>query len=392
MNGTVCKEDKSRAQSNSHMLVVTHCKRFCSSPGIPNTWESSYISNHGDWLWRQGGVRLNAEAGKIDSVKNSFVCPESNFFNKSARRLWVRVILGWLLWREGFAEEKTIQTYTSTPHLWTNSFPSALKAELVSAEKYQRQTETLTKLFNCMLTRCETKRWQREVSHATSLKFWSISSCLEKEKSPSLLLFGNRVDLALWREGPLGQFRAQEKPSAARYLEGSGGGAALRAGLAGGHTALHPVPSRPAAGGVTPDGSRATRAPARPSAGVSAPVPRRDSPSWSCSHRPPGFLPIRHRRMAPGLTTEVLAGQLARGAPATSLRGRDGSMRGRGRPGREKARRAERVPVGAGDSPSLFAVAVEENRVPEEGPIVPPEEQRVLGVQVVGPRHRQALP
>lgn len=34
--------------------------------------------------------------------------------------------------------------------------------------------------------------------------------------------------------------------------------------------------------------------------------------------------------MAPGLSTELLAGQLARGAPATSLRGTDGGVRGRG--------------------------------------------------------------
>lgn len=85
--------------------------------------------------------------------------------------------------------------------------------------------------------------------------------------------------------------------------------------------------------------------------------------------------------MAPGLVTELLVGQLARGAPAISLRSREGGVRGHGRRSREKARRYSRGRDGpAGNSPSLLAVAVQENRVPEEGPVVSLEEQRVLGV------------
>lgn len=113
-----------------------------------------------------------------------------------------------------------------------------------------------------------------------------------------------------------------------------------RARRASGHPGTHrPVPSRavpppgtPLPPAAQPGPRRRRRRPARPlrgpAPGSPRPRPAANSPSWSCSHRPRGFLPIRHRKMAPGLATELLAGQLARGAPATSLRGRDGQREG----------------------------------------------------------------
>lgn len=71
---------------------------------------------------------------------------------------------------------------------------------------------------------------------------------------------------------------------------------------------------------------RRKAAPQRPAAApipqcsTVSPRPAADSPSWSCSQLPRGLLPIRQRKMAPGLITELLAAQLACGAPTTSLR------------------------------------------------------------------------
>lgn len=109
-------------------------------------------------------------------------------------------------------------------------------------------------------------------------------------------------------------------------------------------------PAHPAGSGAEPlcaqgGGHRPSVPGRRPAPGSPRPRPTANSPSWSCSHPPLEFPPIRHRNMAPGLTTDSLAGQLARGAPTTSLRGRDGSVRSRGR---DKARRDPRGRTGRG--------------------------------------------
>lgn len=133
----------------------------------------------------------------------------------------------------------------------------------------------------------------------------------------------------------------------------------------------------------------------RPSAGVSPPAPRRRLTQLELLAPPAGAPPDPAPENGPGVGHRAVGGPAgpggARNKPAEQRGRRKGSrpaepgegatvLAGTGRPGP------------AGNSPSLLAVAVQENRVPEEGPVVSLEEQRVLGVQVVGTRRRQALP
>lgn len=91
----------------------------------------------------------------------------------------------------------------------------------------------------------------------------------------------------------------------------------------------------------------------------------------------------------PGVDHRLVGGPVgpgrARHQPAGQRRQREQLRRGQG------GRAGGSLSHSLTHSPSLLAVAVQENRVAEEGPVAAAEEQRVLRVQVVGPRRRQAL-